>query len=71
MSFSNTLRKITLKDAEELFSTLVEEQQLNPSQAIEIVVSFRYCAVDEAWDIAEQYYSRPLNKGKLRSVKTL
>ena len=66
----NTLIK-KAEEAAELFSVLVEQQRYNPSQAIKVIVGFKYCELNEAWDIAERYYSQSFIKGKLRKVDYL
>jgi hypothetical protein len=55
-----------MDEASQLYAVLIEQQKYNPSQAVKVLVHFKYCSSDAAWQIAKLYHA---TKGK--SVKTI
>ena len=46
------------EEASDLYAVLIEQQQYNPSQAVNVLYKFRYCTIDEAWKIAKLYHAK-------------
>tara|TARA_Y100000114_G_scaffold128438_1_gene125487 strand:- start:398 stop:628 length:231 start_codon:yes stop_codon:yes gene_type:complete len=46
------------EEASDLYAVLIEQQKYNPSQAVKVLVHFRYCSSDEAWQIAKLYHAK-------------
>jgi len=47
-----------MEEASQLYAVLLEQQSYNPSQAVKVLVGFKYCTTDEAWTIAKLYHAK-------------
>ena len=46
------------EEASDLYAVLIEQQKYNPSQAVRVLVHFKYCSSDAAWQIAKRYHAK-------------
>ena len=47
----------------QLYKTLLLEQQLNPSQAVEVLIEYYQMRREEAWLVSKRYHARKAIKG--------
>ena len=47
-----------IDESEQLYATLIEEQEMNPSQIIPVLCGYYQMSGEEAWLVSKQYHAK-------------
>mgnify|MGYP001221007572 CR=1 FL=1 len=52
-----------IDESEQLYATLIEEQEMNPSQIIPVLCGYYQMSGEEAWLVSKRYHAIQATKG--------